>query len=471
MKILCYIVAYNASAFIRDVLELIPSECWNNKNYSFEVLVSDDASTDDTFDIAQKFAESSSKPIKVQRLATNIGYGGNQKVGYDYAEANSYDAVILLHGDLQYDPTYIPALLDPIMTSQADIVIGSRMMEKKSALKGKMPLYKFVGNIILTKLQNALSGARFTEFHSGFRVYRTDALSSIAYQKNSDGFAFDTEIILQLLDAKKRFHEISIPTHYGEEICHVNGLKYAWNVVIASFSFKLHNLGFIYDKRLSHKPVEYPDKVSFASSHKFAVQNAQKSGTVIDIGGGLGYVAKALRANGCNVIGFDQATSSETNFYDKFIPIDVSKLESIKAFGLEANTVLLLDILEHLAKPENLLTMLKQELNRNATLIITVPNIAFISIRLKLLFGYFNYGSRGILDNTHLRFFTFYSICDLVRESGYEITKIEGIPAPFPLVIGNLRAARFLLKLNQMLLFLHRGLFSFQIGIVAKPRP
>ena len=112
-------------------------------------------------------------PFKITVLynPVNQGYGGNQKIGYHYAIERGFDFVALLHGDGQYAPEFLPALIEPLLKGEADAVFGSRMMNKRDALKGGMPLYKFVGNRILTSIQNRVLGANLTEFHSGYRVY------------------------------------------------------------------------------------------------------------------------------------------------------------------------------------------------------------------------------------------------------------------------------------------------------------
>ena len=132
------------------------------------------------------------------RQPRNLGYGGNQKSGYRWAIDHGLDVVVLLHGDGQYAPEVIEDLVAPLVEGSADAVFGSRMLTKGAARAGGMPLYKFVGNRILTTVQNALVGLRLSEWHSGYRAYRVDALADIPFDSYSDGFDFDTEIILGL---------------------------------------------------------------------------------------------------------------------------------------------------------------------------------------------------------------------------------------------------------------------------------
>jgi glycosyltransferase involved in cell wall biosynthesis len=140
------------------------------------------------------------------------------------------DVVVLLHGDGQYAPEYLPQMVQPIISGTADIVFGSRMMVRGNALKGGMPVYKFIGNKILTFWQNRMAGIRLSEWHSGYRAYSTRSLASTDFELNSDYFDFDTEIILQMIEANQRIVEIPIPTFYGDELSRVNGVKYGWRV-------------------------------------------------------------------------------------------------------------------------------------------------------------------------------------------------------------------------------------------------
>ncbi len=150
--------------------------------------------------------------MTVLRNELNQGYGGNQKIGYTFAIERGFDVVVLLHGDGQYAPEEMPRLLEPLQEGRADAVFGSRMMTTFGALRGGMPLYKYVGNRLLTTVQNALLRTRLSEFHSGYRAYAVPALRRIRFPLNSNDFHFDTEIIIQLLNVGQRIVEVPIPT-------------------------------------------------------------------------------------------------------------------------------------------------------------------------------------------------------------------------------------------------------------------
>ncbi len=247
LRLLIFIVAYQAETTIGDVLRRIPSSLADD--YDVEILIIDDQSRDTTF--ANSLATGRVIGLKVTVLynPTNQGYGGNQKIGYYYAIERGFDYVALLHGDGQYAPESLPELMRTCRTQSADAVFGSRMMSPGGARKGGMPLYKLVGNRILTALQNRLLNTKFSEFHSGYRIYATRALSDIPFDRNTNDFHFDTEIIIQLLLAQKTIVEHPIPTYYGDEICRVNGLLYAKNVMKASLQARLQKFHLLYDRR------------------------------------------------------------------------------------------------------------------------------------------------------------------------------------------------------------------------------
>jgi glycosyltransferase involved in cell wall biosynthesis len=235
LKIGILVVAYNAESTIKNTISRIPTVFLNSIH---EILISDDKSSDSTAVAAQELKISSQLPITVVTQPVNLGYGGNQKFGYFWAIENNWDVVILLHADGQYAPEFIESMVQPILDGNFDVVFGSRMINKKNALKGGMPKYKWVGNQILTTIQNMLTRQSFSEWHSGYRAYRVSSLKQIPLAELNNGFRFDTQIILELLNIKVRFKEISIPTFYGDEVSHVNGLEYAREIIWDTFKYR-----------------------------------------------------------------------------------------------------------------------------------------------------------------------------------------------------------------------------------------
>jgi glycosyltransferase involved in cell wall biosynthesis len=195
-RLLIFVIAYQAERTLTAVLERIPRSVFDE--YDCHVLIVDDASSDRTAEVGREYRRSHPDiAMTVMRNEYNQGYGGNQKVGYVFAIRGGFDFVAMIHGDGQYAPEKLPHLVAPLAAGNADAVFGSRMMTHLGALKGGgMPLYKFVGNRVLTAVQNILLGTTLSEFHSGYRVYSIAALKQIAFSLNSNGFDFDTEIII-----------------------------------------------------------------------------------------------------------------------------------------------------------------------------------------------------------------------------------------------------------------------------------
>jgi glycosyltransferase involved in cell wall biosynthesis len=231
------VVAYNAESTLRSVIGRIPPAIMNKVE---EIFVFDDASRDRTFEVGREIAlDAPHDKLSIYRNPVNLMYGGNQQRGYQHAIDRGLDIVVLLHGDGQYAPEVMQDLLTPLETGQADMVMGSRMMVKGAALKGNMPLYKYVGNKILTWLENTLVGTRLTEFHSGYRAYSVHALRTLPVGSMTHNWHFDTQIILEFLKRRYRIAEVPIPTYYGDEICHVNGVPYALNCLRETLIFAL----------------------------------------------------------------------------------------------------------------------------------------------------------------------------------------------------------------------------------------
>jgi len=474
-RVLIFVVAYNAERTIRDVIRRVPQSLGS---YDTEILIIDDSSHDQTFEKAHELGREGECPFPLTVLCNpvNQGYGGNQKIGFQYAIDEGFDIVALVHGDGQYAPERLPDLLEPLIANEADAVFGSRMMTRFAALKGGMPLYKYVGNKILTGIQNRLLGSSLSEFHSGYRLYSVAALKRIPFERNTNHFHFDTEIIIQLFLAGLRIKELPIPTYYGDEICHVNGMRYAFDVIKATLVSRAQRLSILYERkydiaRTGGNPL-YQPKFTFESPHTLALERIPSRSAVADIGCAGGYISRALKERECRVTGIDFFPVEDDANLDRFIQCDIDRGE-IPVDAASFDFILLLDVIEHLRSPERLLDTLRGSMTSadGFTLIASTGNVGFLVTRLALLFGWFNYGPRGILDLTHTRLFTFATFRKLFEQSGYRIEEIRGVPAPFPLALGKGVLGKIALAVNQGLIRISKKLFAYQIFIVCRPTP
>ena len=230
-KILIFIPAYNVEKKITKVLNKIPKIVFNK--YNIKILVIEDNSSDKTLSVIKKVIKKEGDKIKIYLIVNkkNKGYGGVQKIAFNYAIKKNFKYVIMLHGDNQYPANKILLLIKPLLTNKYDAVFGSRMINSINALKGGMPVYKYLANIALTFFQNLVLSSNLSEFHSGYRSYKVSSLKKIKFKSNTNDFHFDTEIIIQFLKNNLKIKEIAMSTHYGDEISHLKSIPYGLNIV------------------------------------------------------------------------------------------------------------------------------------------------------------------------------------------------------------------------------------------------
>lgn len=475
LKALVLIVAYNAAKTITGVLQRIPRTL--SETYDLSVLVIDDCSQDDTVEVTREYLSGGFWCSTASlRNPVNLGYGGNQKLGYRYAIDKGFDVVALLHGDGQYAPECLPALLRPFVEDDSPgAVFGSRMLNKHEALKGGMPLYKFFGNQILTRFQNLLLGSHLSEFHTGYRVYSVAVLRAIPLELNTNDFDFDTEIIVQLFFLGTRVVELPIPTHYGSEVCHVDGLQYAWNVSKASIKARLIRFGIFYDPKFcldSHTSANYVSKFEFFSTHSSAFSQIPVNSVVLDLCCADGYLSEKLyREKDCKVISVDRESNRSIPGC-AYISCDLNhSLPDVP--WQELDVIVLLDVIEHLTSPEDFLNRLRMRLSGNfkVQIIVSSGNVCFVVTRLMMLLGQFNYGRRGLLDITHTRLLTVNSLRRVLRYASYEILDHDYVPAPYPLALGLNAVSKFMVASNRILARILPGLFAYQALYIVRPKP
>jgi 2-polyprenyl-3-methyl-5-hydroxy-6-metoxy-1,4-benzoquinol methylase len=474
MRIGILIVAYNALTTLSKVLKRIPAAVWENIE---EVAVFDDASPDETYELAVGYQTLfPNNKLTIRKNTQNLGYGGNQKCGYQYFMDKGFDVVIMLHGDGQYAPEILAQMYAPIVSGRADAVFGSRMMRDYGGpLKGGMPYYKYFGNKILTFLANRSLGMKLTEFHSGYRAYSLHALRRIDLSRMTNDFHFDTEIIIKLQHQGFQILEVPIPTYYGNEICYVNGMKYAKNVIRAIGRYKRTLRGVKIHPEFGEYHMHYPLKESKYSSHDHCRRECGSGNEVLDVGCGEGFFARSIQENDNRVVGIDALAQPRcADAFEQYISADLDHglSEALPALGdRKFDIVLLQDVLEHVRCPEQLLEQCHSWLKPRGRLVVTVPNVANITVRLALLFGRFEYAPRGILDNTHLRFYTRKSVRRLLTDHGYEIEKQKMTVMPVELARGVSPRRWWMRALNYLLAgitWLFPGLFGYQVLLVGR---
>jgi SAM-dependent methyltransferase len=305
-------------------------------------------------------------------------------------------------------------------------------MDPGSARIGGMPMYKYAGNRILTRFLNSTTGLELSEWHSGYRAYRVSALKEIPFENNSNAFDFDTEIILQLHEAGKEIVEVPIPTYYGDEICYVNGMRYAKDVVIDALRYRWHKMGFG-SGEMAFADEGYDVKFANNSSHAKVVTWLSEGSPrrILDLGCSNGRLGELLRLQGHTVIGVDtEKIDGVADRLDGFVQADLN--EGLPAeVGKDFDVVIGADVFEHLAEPGKLLSSLPQVLAPRGVVIASIPNVAHWYPRLRIFFGSFDYERRGVFDSGHLRFFTRKSFERLAKRSGLRVRRRGTTGLPF----------------------------------------
>jgi glycosyltransferase involved in cell wall biosynthesis len=209
LRVVIVMPAYNAAKTLEKTYNDIPHEIVD------QIILVDDVSQDATVEVARRLG------LDVVIHLQNKGYGGNQKTCYIEALRNGADIVVMLHPDYQYDSRLIPEMIAPIVAGEADLVLGSRMLDG-GALAGGMPIWKYLSNRFLTTIENIAFGQHLSEYHTGFRAYNRKLLETLPFLLNKDSFVFDTEVLAQAVNAGMHIAEIPVPTRYFEEASSVN---------------------------------------------------------------------------------------------------------------------------------------------------------------------------------------------------------------------------------------------------------
>ena len=473
-KVGVLVVAYNAASTLVHVLDRIPPDL---RGRIHEVLVGDDHSQDATYSVGLGYQETTDLPLTIVRHARNLGYGGNQKWGYQYAIEHGWDVVVLLHGDGQYAPEQLQSVIQPILDGEADAVLGSRILRRGEARRGGMPLYKFVGNRILTTVQNAVVGTELSEWHSGYRAYDVQALATLPLQRNSDGFDFDTEIIVQHHEAGHRIVEVPIPTYYGDEVCYVDGVRYAKDVTRHVLRYRAHKMGLGSGELAFAAPAPYDLKTDVASSHGRlrSWMELRPRSRVLDLGCSDGQLGACLTDMGHLVVGVDfeehkLVRERLVDFFqadlDQGIPDEV---------GGDYDVVLMADVLEHVRDPERLLAAARGRLRPGGSVMVSVPNFGHWYPRARVAMGRFDYDVRGILDQGHVRFFTRKSFDAILQRGGWTVRHSEAVGLPLEVLDrgqkdsdgGALR--RLLARADRAGVVARPGLFGYQLLYELEP--
>jgi glycosyltransferase involved in cell wall biosynthesis len=459
------VVAYNAVSTLAKVLDRIPLDFIPRIT---QILVCDDASEDETYlvGLGYKQVDGRRLPLEVLRNPLNVGYGGNQKIGYTWAIEHDLDIVVLLHADGQYAPELLPEIVAPLERGEADAVFGSRMLTPGGARKGGMPIYKLIGNKVLSTIENRLAGAELSEWHSGYRAYSVAALRDVPFLENADGYHFDTQIIIQFHEAGKRIAEVPIPTYYGDEISYVNGPRYAVDIVRDVLTYRAHKMGLGRgDTAFATSLYEPKADAGTVTGRMLAWLSGAPAGKVLVLGVEAVAMGAELRGAGHDVVvlaepGCDEPATDGTPVVTADLDDDLPD-----SIGTGFDIVVAIDALGRVRDSSHLLAELRRVLRPGGRLLASVPNFGHWYPRARVLTGRWRYDTRGVLDEGQVHFFTRDEVTRRLADAGFEARRRESIGLP-----NEADGSRAMRTIDGIGLTLRPTLFAYQyLYEVAKP--
>ncbi len=455
-NILIFATTDSETSVISAFIQNLPTTFEQNVNFHYLILK----------DLPEHLPASTLMPKSVTQNRNDItilsspirmGQGGNQKIGYRYAIEKGFDLVIYLPRIETYSENTLKDIIRIWEDRKPDVIRPSRSTRRT-----------------LDSIEYKISGIEASSSHQKPCAFSVQFLSRIPFELNSDEEHFDVEIVLQACALGSAIAEFTYAQDAKAGMEPSLKAAYFWNSVKACLKYRFQRIGFFctmqYRGLLSHD-TRYSDKSSYwGSSHQRVISRLRLPARVLDLGCGPGFVSKKLKEEGCYVVGMD-SMPVENYPGDKFYQVDLEKERPPTALS-SFDYVLLLDVLEHLSDPERFLIQCRYSAGseKPPTFMISTGNVAFIGVRVSLGIGFFTYGERGILDVTHKRLFTLHSFRRMLRDTGYEIRRVEGVGVPFQLVFSGF-IGRCLSQCSSFLAKLRPSLFAFQIIIEASPKP
>lgn len=391
--------------------------------------------------------------MTVLRVEGALGRGAQQIRGFKHALGCGYEFVAVLRGDGQDAPEALPDLLAPLEAGSADAVFGVR---------AALPEGDSLATKVFSRFEHTVLGTAFSEFNPRYRLFACDALKRLPFEKNGPDTHFDVQIIIQLRGAGFRIVEQVVPGARPRRPQLAEGVRYAGDIVQSAIAYELHEFGIEHHPEYV-LPSAYTMKHGERSSHSQILDLVGSTPRrVLDVGCGRGELGHILKQRGHFVFGVDW---SAPHFeLDGFAEADI-------AHGIPSSitdtfdTVLLADVLEHMSDPLRLLLDAKRRLSPGGVVLVSLPNAVHWSLRAQLLFGRFNYTSKGLLDRGHLRFFTRNSAVRLFGEAGFAVAVHRTTPVPWENVLPHALGSAIREKAEQADYFLTRvrpNLFAYQ---------
>jgi len=451
---------------LRKTIEALPEEldpCLE------DVVLVPDSAPEGSLPPLRELAPGRQLELRIHRTPRTPGYGGARKSAFEYVLLRGFDFAVTLRGDGLHPPERLPLLLHAALAQPDSLVVATRLMHSGEA---ESPLPHRLAHTTATAIQNRLLGLRLGDYHSGFRVYSTRALRCIPFQLNADDRTFDMQTVIQCRALGAPIHEIGLPPTWKEYPSSPRGLFNVIRFTAAAFDYRLHQLHLTRRGQYFVDPaIHYTFKQSRTGSHMQIVEAIESGSRVLDLGCSHGLLAQPLREKDVRVTGVDVlGPRSPTEALEEFFERDLEQPLELPT-GRVFDYVVCSDVIEHLRNRTELLRSVRRYLKPGGRLLISTPNVALWFYRLSLLVGRFEYGPRGVLDETHVHLYTRATFVRAVEKAGFRILRERVTALPFEVVFestGRSRLVRGLAGAYHLLARIWPEMFAYQMLLEAE---
>jgi len=410
--------------------------------------------------------------VVVHRNPREHGFGGARKAAFEYARLRRLDWAICLRADVDPPLQALHPLLDALRASPDTLLLASRTVGGSVAGRAERPLWRRIAHGLWSGLLNRTLGLRIADYGTSFRAVPTSILERVPYLVNADDRQFDVQLLIQCRALGAPVREVPVAPGWNESRAPGEGLQHALRSLGTAVGYRLHQLHLIRRGRyFVDEGVHYTLKHSEAGSHMQIVGAIEPGSRVLDLGCSQGLLAAPLAGKGVSVVGVDVRAPDEVaiglaEYYQRDLeePLELPT-------GRSFDYVVCSDVIEHLRGRTELLRSARRYLREGGRLIISTPNVALWFYRLSLLIGRFEYGPRGVLDETHVHLFTRASFRRLVEKAGFHVVQERVTALPFEVVFestGRSRLVRSVSRIYHALARLWPGLFAYQIILEAE---